>query len=183
MEEIQLTDGFVTLRPHKLSDLDEIYSAVRESLPELLLWMPWCHADYSIEETRKFILERPKDWDQGISYDFAIVDSRNGAYLGGCGINRIDTANRFANLGYWVRSSQVKQGVATRAILLMSQFGFRELKLNRIEILIAIENKASQRVAEKSGAEREGVLRNRLLLQGKVHHAVLFSLIPRYLIP
>jgi RimJ/RimL family protein N-acetyltransferase len=33
-------------------------------------------------------------------------------------------------------------------------------------------------VAEKVGAVREGVLRNRLMLHGTIHDAVIFSLIP-----
>jgi RimJ/RimL family protein N-acetyltransferase len=44
---------------------------------------------------------------------------------------------------------------------------------------VAIENKASQGVAVKAGAMREGILRNRLLLHGKIHDAVMFSLIPK----
>jgi RimJ/RimL family protein N-acetyltransferase len=51
--------------------------------------------------------------------------------------------------------------------------------LNRIEILVAVDNLASQRVAAKVGAVREGILRNRLLLHGKIHDAVMFSLIPK----
>ena len=87
--------------------------------------------------------------------------------------------DKVVNLGYWVRSSRVKHGIATAAALLLADFGFKELKLNRIEILAAVENHASQRVAAKAGAMREGILRNRLLLHGKIHDAVIFSLIPK----
>jgi RimJ/RimL family protein N-acetyltransferase len=62
---------------------------------------------------------------------------------------------------------------------LLADFGFKELKLNRIETLVAVDNLASQRVAAKVGAVREGILRNRLLLRGKIHDAVMFSLIPK----
>ena len=62
---------------------------------------------------------------------------------------------------------------------LLADYGFKELKLNRIEILVAVDNLASQRVAAKAGAVREGILRNRLLLHGKIHDAVMFSLIPK----
>lgn len=63
-------------------------------------------------------------------------------------------------------------------MLLVARFGFDELKLRRIEIVAAINNKASQRVAEKAGATREGILRNRLVVRDKVYDAVMFSLIP-----
>ena len=120
-------------------------------------------------------LARWKKWSE---YEFAITDSRDGFFLGGCGLNHINRAHQIANLGYWARSSQTKQDVATAAVLLVAQFGFDELKLRRIEIVAAINNKASQRVAEKAGATREGILRNRLVVRDKVYDAVMFSLIP-----
>jgi ribosomal-protein-serine acetyltransferase len=59
----------------------------------------------------------------------------------------------------------------------VARFGFNELKLNRIEIVVAVRNTASLRVAEKVGATREGVLRSRLVAHGQIHDAVMFSLI------
>jgi len=77
-----------------------------------------------------------------------------------------------------VRSSRAGRGVATTATLLTARFGLRKLALQRIEILAAVGNKPSQRVAEKAGAKNEGVLRNRLSLRGQPHDAVMYSLIP-----
>ena len=68
--------------------------------------------------------------------------------------------------------------MATSATFLLARFGFDELKLNRIEIVVAIENKPSQRVAEKAGATQEGVLRKRLVVRDRVYDAVMYSLIP-----
>jgi RimJ/RimL family protein N-acetyltransferase len=68
--------------------------------------------------------------------------------------------------------------VATRAARLAARFGFEELKLIRIEIVAAAGNLASQRVAEKVGAVREGVMRNGLFIHGAAHDAVLTSLVP-----
>ena len=81
------------------------------------------------------------------------------------------------NLGYWVRTSAAGRGAATRATRLAARFGFEQLGLHRIEIVAAIDNIGSQRVAEKAGAVREGVLRKRLLIRGKSQDAVLYSLI------
>ena len=142
-------------------------------------WMPWCHANYSIEDSRNWVTARALAWSNGEAYEFAMVDARDGSYLGGCGLNHIDSANKMANLGYWVRSSRTKRGVATAATMLLAEWGFRELKLNRIEIVVAIENHLSQNVAAKAGATSEGVLRNRLTLADRVHDAMMFSLVPQ----
>ena len=177
-KEFQLTNGMVLLRPYRHNDIGCLYEAVRESIVELSLWMPWCHAGYSLEESRTWVESRAEAWAKGIEYDFAITDCNDSILLGGCGLNQIESADRFGGLGYWVRSSRTGTGIASSAALLVAHFGFDELRLNRIEIVVATGNKASQRVAQKIGAVREGVMRNRLVVHDMVYDAVLFSLIP-----
>jgi RimJ/RimL family protein N-acetyltransferase len=179
VNNVQLKGGDILLRPYEIKDAEQTFMAAKESIAEVSPWMPWCHTNYTIEESISWIELCAKSWNDGIAYGFAITDSKNGSLIGGCGLNKINDIDKVANLGYWVRSSRVKHGIATTATLLLSDFGFKQLNLNRIEILVAIENKASQRVAVKAGAMREGLLRNRLLLHGKIHEAVMFSLIPR----
>jgi RimJ/RimL family protein N-acetyltransferase len=98
-------------------------------------------------------------------------------FLGGVGVNFINRIHQFGNLGYWVRTSATGKGVASRSSRLVARFALEELGLNRIEIVAAVSNIASQRVAEKMGAVREAVLRNRLLMRGVPQDAVMFSLV------
>ena len=177
-KNLELTDGRVLLRPYRSDDIKSLYQAVRESIKELSVWLPFAHKGYSIKESRDWVKKRPKEWKKGTNYDFAIFDARDGLYLGGCGLNGINKMDKHANLGYWVRTDRTGQGVAPAATLLLARWGFEVLKLNRIEILVAIENQRSLRVAEKAGAKREGVLRNRITIRDKVHDAVMHSLIP-----
>jgi len=158
-KDVQLTNGVVLLRPYRLADINDLFKAARESIPEMSVWMPWCHLDYSIEESKEFIESLPEKWERGTAYEFAITDSTSGLYLGGCGINRIQNDIGLVNLGYWVRKSQTRKGIATAVTLLLARFAFNELKVNRVEIVIAVDNIASLRVAEKVDATKEGVLR------------------------
>ena len=176
-DDILLTDGTISLRYFCKTDADELYKAVRESLAELSPWLEFAHEDYSIKETRKWLKTHPENRKKGVEYDFAIFDVNNGYFLGGCGLNHIDDVNKRANLGYWVRTGCTSRGLATAATLLLAKWGFKELKLNRIEILVATGNKPSLRVAEKVGAHREGVMRKRIVVRDKVHDAVMFSLV------
>ena len=155
-----------------------VFAAVQESMVPLSHWMPWCHPDYSIADSEGWLKITKSSWEEDSAYEFAIIDSKDGSYIGGCGLNHIDNVNKLANLGYWVRSSRCKQGIATRAANLLIQFGLHTLKLNRIEIVAAMENSASRRVAAKVGAVQEGILRHLLSMPDKVHDAVLFSIIP-----
>jgi len=174
-----LTDGVITLRPYRVSDIDSVYEAARESISELSVWMSWCHPDYSIEETRTWIESQPDKWGKGAEYNFAISYNTGPLCLGGCGLHVIDRGCGIANLGYWVRTSQTNKGIATAATLLLAQFAFNELRLNRVELTIAVDNQASLRVADKAGATKEGILRNIVIKSDTPSDAVVFSLIPQ----
>lgn len=150
--------------------------AVRESVPDLRPWMPWCHPDYSVEESRSWLELQVSAFQQRAEFEFAIV-APDGRILGGCGLNHLDPLNRRANLGYWVRSSEARRGVATAAVRLLRAWAFANTDLVRLEVVIASGNAASHRVAEKAGATREGTLRSRLLLHGIAHDATMFSFV------
>ncbi len=166
------------IRPYSLDDAPHLYAAVRESIPEMLPWMPWVSESYSIEDSRKYIEGLPAAAEKGLLHDFVIVDRDTGRYLGGCGINQINRGHNFANLGYWVRTSATGKGVASGAARLVARFAFTELKLARVEIVMHVDNVASRRAAEKSGARFEGILRNRLIVRGVSCDAAMFSLVP-----
>jgi ribosomal-protein-serine acetyltransferase len=166
----------IQLRPYRPDDIDAVYEAVLESKAELTPWMPWCHAGYSREDAAAWVAGRPDAWARNEEWSFVIVDSA-GRLLGACGIHRLDLRNGVGELGYWVRTSATRQGIATEATRQACRWAFAEAGLERIEILAAVENVASQRVAEKAGAVREGRLQGRLLLPDRRHDAVLFAIL------
>src|SRR6185312_4258697 len=86
--------------------------------------------------------------------------------------------HRYANLGYCVRTSRTRQGLAARATRLAARYGFETLGLTRIEIVANPDNLGSRRVAEKAGARLEAIVRNRIVMHGQPLPAVLYSLVP-----
>jgi len=168
----------IALRPYRGSDVPLVVEAVWESIDEAEPYVPWIHPNYSEQDARDFIEHSQGAWRRGGSYDFAITDRETGEFLGGCGINQINEMHRYANLGYWVRTSQKGKGVATQAALLTAWFASEELKLQRVELIIQPENKGSKRVAEKLTARLEGLLRNRVNIHGTPFDAEVYSLIP-----
>ncbi|KAL8481694.1 hypothetical protein ACS0TY_028002 [Phlomoides rotata] len=83
-----------------------------------------------------------------------------------------------AELGYEVSSEYWGRGVATQAVKLAAAAVFAEWDhLERLEAAVDVENPASQRVVEKAGFMKEGVLRKYYLLKGKPRDAVMFSLL------
>jgi RimJ/RimL family protein N-acetyltransferase len=178
-----MTDGKVTLRPFQFADAPEMYAAVRESLAELKPWMSWAHDGYAPRDASDFIAIARAKWEEGEFYGFAITDSRDDSFAGGCSLSNIHPVYHFCNLGYWVRSGRRGEGLAGRAARLAARFGFERLHMMRVEVVVAVQNTASLRVAGKIGAQREGVLRNRISVGTRHLDAVMFSLIPQDLGP
>ena len=81
-------------------------------------------------------------------------------------------------LGYWLLPEGRGRGRATRAVQLVSRWALSQPGVARLELATASENTASQRVAERSGFQREGVLRSYNLVDGSREDAVFFSLLP-----
>ena len=175
----EVSDGTVLLRPFRLEDAEATYTAVRESLHDLKPWMSWAHDDYSFNETREFIRITRARWSEGTLFAFAITDAKSGQVLGGCSLSHIHPVYYLCNLGYWVRSSRHGQGIAGQATRLAARYAFEKAGLIRVEIVIALGNKASIRVAEKVGAHYEGLLRNRMVVGREVYDAHMYSLTPQ----
>lgn len=177
-KSITLGNGEVLLRCCCVEDAQEHCNAVCESIDELEKWLPWATKDYDIEDSLTWLKACGTIWDRGMEYNFTIINPATQNIMGWCGLNRIDYQNMTANLGYWIRKQYCNLGVASSATLLLAKFGFERLHFNRIEIKAATDNIASQRVAEKIGAVREGVLRNMIYQHGQILDGVMYSLIP-----
>jgi len=167
-----------SIRAYEPEDAQALWEAARESVEEVFPWLPWCHAHYSMAEAVEWARSRAPLAAEGREYAFAIIGT-DGRFLGGCGLNQVNRLHGFANLGYWVRTSATRHGVATEAVRKVAHFAFRNTDLLRLEIVCALGNERSQRVAERAGAVREGVLRHRLLLHGQPVDAVMYSLVRR----
>ncbi len=170
--------GGIRIRKYRSDDMQNLVEAVRESVHTVGRWQGWCSSAYGENDGTTWIDNCIGAWDSGQRYDFAIVDAANGGYLGGIGVNQRNIEHNFANVGYWVRESCQARGVATQAARLAIGFAFDVLGLTRIEIIAAVDNRASRRVAEKAGAALEGIARNRLVLNGTPLKAAVYAMVP-----
>jgi RimJ/RimL family protein N-acetyltransferase len=165
------------IRPWRREDIDALYEAARESIRTVGHWLPWCHENYTRADSEAWIEHCSKAWNAREQYAFAILDARTSRLSGGVGLNRFDSARRQANLGYWVRSDAQGRGVATQAVHLIGAFGF-ECGFARLEIVAAIDNMASRRVAEKSGARFQHLEPGRIEFRGARLDAAIYLLTP-----
>jgi RimJ/RimL family protein N-acetyltransferase len=150
-----LVDGPTLLRPWRDSDVRAVTEACHD--PEIARWTA-VPENYSEADARAFLLYRYDALMAGTTAPFAVV-SASDQLLGSIALMRIDWEHRRAEAGYWLARWGRGQGHATRALRLISDWGFAALGLERINLFAATGNGASQGVAERAGFLREGVLR------------------------
>jgi ribosomal-protein-serine acetyltransferase len=163
------------INPERTGDF---YDAVVESskvwFAEGMLPKP----DLTAEELEALVKELLDLWEQDDFYMFFVIDEGTREIVGVTFLNHVNRMYQMANLGYAIRTSRTREGIATKAAKLAARYGFEKLGLQRIEIVVTKDNVPSLKVAEKVGALREGLLRNRLLLHGIPKDAYMHSLIP-----
>jgi RimJ/RimL family protein N-acetyltransferase len=179
--EIAMDD--LHLRAYRRADAAALYAAVRESVDSVGRWLPWCHAGYDEAEALAWIDHCIDGWQRGEHFAFAIFDAATAELLGAVGLNQRNRQHNNMNLGFWIRQSRQREGIATRAARAIVAFGFRDVALVRIEIIAQPDNRASRRVAETLGARFEGFARNRLMFRGEPAEAAVYALIPGDVVP
>jgi RimJ/RimL family protein N-acetyltransferase len=120
----------IRLVPLSTSHAPAMLEAILESGADLRRWMAWWNEGFRLEEAEAFARFCERGWSEGSHDEFAIRDD-DCDYLGSCALSGVNADTSNANLSYWIRSGST--GAA---------------------------NVASRRVAERAGAQAEGVLRD-----------------------
>lgn len=175
---LDIPEAGLVLRPHREADIQPLFEAARCSIPEISPWMSWCHEHYTIEDAAAWVRSREEAWRRREAFSFVIEETATGELVGTAGLSHPNWLHQLANLGYWVRTASTGRGYATAAARRLARWAMKEQGLTRLEIVVAVGNHASRRVAEKLGATFEGIQRNRLTNGPELLDAWMYSLIP-----
>lgn len=170
----ELSDGVVVLRPWRLEDVPRVTEICVD--PEISRWTR-VPSPYLEEHARTWIEQTIRDWDDRKHAAFAVTDVTTGEVVGAIGLRFHEDYALQASAGYWVAKEARGRGVATAALRLLSRWALRELHLPRVQLVTDPENVPSQRVAERAGFRREGLLRSYIELQGGRRDCLMFSLL------
>ncbi|WP_397539172.1 GNAT family N-acetyltransferase [Rummeliibacillus pycnus] len=167
---LKVSDDLI-LRPLNPQDASAVFSLTENDRAYLRQWLPWVDGTKTEEDTLNYITFSQKGEKTGTLLNLAIV--WKGKVVGITGFNNIDRINRFAAIGYWLGSEYQGNGIMTKAVHALTEYAFKELYMNKVEIRAAIENKKSRSIPERLGYVHEGTLRsNEWLYDHYVDHAV-----------
>lgn len=168
------------LRCPRSSDAAVLNEAVRESIDQLRLWLPWAQVEQTLPQSEaecrrmqaKFLLRD----DLPMFMFERTADGAEGDFIGGTGLHRIDWQVRRFEIGYWCRNSRVGRGFVTEAVRALTQFAFERLRARRVEVRTDDSNQRSWQVAQRAEFALEGVLRSESLTpQGEPRDARVYA--------
>ena len=71
-------------------------------------------------------------------------------------------------MGYWLGQAYWGRGIATTALVAVSDFAFSAFDLHRLFALPFAENRASRRGTEKAGYQLDAILRSSAIKDGRI---------------
>ncbi len=170
-----LRGPLVTLRMYSREDSSWIQSACDRA--DMARFIPGLPSPYTLADAEAFVQRAQDAWEQGLSAPFAIT-ATGGRPLGAVGVHLNSADSGHASVGYWLRPEARGRGAATEAVRLVSAWAFDQLHVERLSLSTHPANDASQRVAERAGYRREGVLRSWQPTPAGRRDSVMFSLLP-----
>lgn len=109
---------------------------------------------------------------------FMLIEKKANKIIGRCGLHNWNKDHYRAEIGYSMEDEFFKnKGLMSEAVKAIIEYGFKELKLNRIEALVGIDNVPSLKIIAKNHFVKEGVLRKHYLIEEVYVDSVFFSLL------
>jgi RimJ/RimL family protein N-acetyltransferase len=152
--ELHLEGDGIVLRDWRPEDAPALEPVCGEWNVCAFTSVPW---DYSEEAARAWVERQRAKREAGTVLALAIEVPDRELPVGNVNLNAFNGEGGRAGVGYWLAPDARGRGIVTKAARTMVDYGFEALALERIEIAAVVENRASRAVAERLGAEFEGV--------------------------
>ena len=161
----------ISLRPQQISDAQRFYDIL--SNPKFIYFTG---NPKSVEDEiarLKISEENFKTWKV---FDYTIIDEA-WEIIGWVWVKINQFRPYIGEIGYFIDEKYRGQGLTIEAVKLLENICFEDIKLRRIEIVMQVENEASEKVAIKAGYTKDGLMKNacKNRLDNEPHHARLYS--------
>lgn len=162
MREITMQDAVPIYEYLSMSEVTRYYG--RENLE-------------SLEQAEEIVALFDTNYRERRGIRWGIVRKDNGQFIGTVGFHSWIPRHHRAEIGYEIHPDHWRNGYASEAIREAITFGQSTMELSRIGAVTFINNDASGQLLLKLGFEKEGLLRDYMVHQGKSHNTFVYSLI------
>ena len=167
----------IILRHIKLTDVQKYYECFSgKNIKQALLRIPK-NLTEAKKELRIKLNNLKKDKPFGETFAIEVKNE----FAGNVELHHLNTEHckHKCEIGYAVHPEFRNQGIATKAIKLLTKYAFGKYKLKRISAMGRLKNKSSFRVLEKAGYKLEGILRKNKCVDGKYLDDFLYAKIKK----
>jgi ribosomal-protein-serine acetyltransferase len=165
----------IALRFIRPDEAETLYALVDKNRAYLRERLDWVDAQTGPEVSRENILKRIEEASEGNAFDLGVYT--DGKLIGSIGFNGIKESKRRAEIGYWLSEEYEGQGIMTDCVRALVDYGFKEMKLHRIEIRCSTNNVKSSAVPERLGFKLDGILRDHSFLYDHFESSKVYSML------
>lgn len=168
----RLVAGEFVLRAFEMGDVALIQEASADPFVPLITTVPTTD---SLAEARAFILRQHSRSETGVGYSFAIAERETDRAVGQIGLWLDNIGHGRASVGYWIVASARRRGIAGTALRAITEWGLRLPEVARLELYVEPWNTGSWKTAERTGYEREGLLRGWEVVDGRRRDMFMYA--------
>ena len=147
----------VTLEKIKLADAEIIFETIDKNRDFLKKWLPFVEFTLEAANTKAFIESLLKIQGPGQPETFSIWFKGN--FAGLIGFKDPDIINHRTEIGYWLDPKMQGKGIMTQATKALTNYAFKHLGMNRIQIRCGVENSKSSAIPKRLGYQFESIER------------------------
>ncbi|MEE0059913.1 MAG: GNAT family N-acetyltransferase [Acutalibacteraceae bacterium] len=163
------------IREYKSSDVTTVWNTLNNY--QIYITTYGIPHPCDIKYAKKWIKDIKTAFLTKASYEYAIINKKNGAYMGNVGLINIDNSSRRCDITYFIDPLYQNHGIATQASAIMIKYAFEELGMVRVGGMCMDSNPASARVMEKLKMTYEGTLRNYFFKENTCVNAKNYSIL------
>lgn len=140
----------------------------------------WSHPPFRNEsEAVGYLEEARRSFENRSLFQWGLCLRNDDSLRGTCTLWQIDEQNRRAEVGFALARADWGKGLMTAGLTVLIGYCFERLRLRRLEADVDPENETSIALLERLGFRREGRLRERWLVGGKVFDSLFYGLLER----
>ena len=171
-----LTAPRVSLRWLTDQDVEALYGIF--SHPDVMKYWS-CPPYQDIADASALLSEIESGFQSKTLFQWGVANNEDDSIIGTCTLFQLDSGNRRAEIGYVLGREHWGNGYMGEALERLLRFCFEDLELTRIEADVDPGNEGSIKSLERLGFQREGYLRERWIVNGKIMDSVFYGLLRR----